>query len=250
MKLVFQNYILFSGNYQMTGLKEVFRLDDTSITVDNVTIKWLGHAGFMIKGAEINVYVDPYVLSTGIIDFEDQADILLITHEHFDHCNPESIRKVRKSYATTLIPENVTLDFKGDARRIRDGDMLRDHLSIKDVNIEVLPAYNIDKQYHPKGIGVGYLIEVGGLRIYHTGDTDFIPEMNDVSADVVLVPIGGTYTMDEYEAADAVASISPKIAIPMHYNYVEGTEGDPEKFKQLVNENNPDVDVVILNFEQ
>lgn len=223
-------------------------MDDTSKKIGDVTITWLGHAGFMIKESDLTVYIDPYVLPD-MINFEEQADILLITHEHFDHCNPESIRKVRKGYATTLIPENITLEFKGDARRIREGDILRDHLSIMGINIEVLPAYNIDKQYHPKGEGVGYLIEIGGVRIYHTGDTDFIPEMKDVSADVVLVPIGGTYTMDETEAADAIAVISPRVAIPMHYNYVEGTEGDPEKFKQLVNEKNPDVDVVILKFE-
>lgn len=224
-------------------------MDDTSTKIGDVTIKWLGHAGFMIKASELTIHIDPYVLPD-MVNFEDQADILLITHEHFDHCNPESIKKVRKSNATTLIPENLTLEFKGDARRIGEGDILHDHLSIKGINIEVLPAYNINKQYHPKGEGVGYLIEIGGVRIYHTGDTDFIPEMKDVSADVVLVPIGGTYTMDETEAADAVAAISPRMAVPMHYNYVEGTEGDPEKFRQLVNEKNPDVDVVILKFER
>jgi len=217
----------------------------SSTTIGNVTINWLEHAGFMIKSEEKTIYIDPYVLPDKV-DFEDMADIILITHEHYDHCNPDAIRKLRKEDTTTLIPESCSLQFRGDARRIRQGDILSGGLAIKDMDIEVVPAYNTNKPNHPKGTGVGYIITVGGIRIYHAGDTDFIPEMKGITADVALLPIGGTYTMDETEAAEAAAAIAPKVVIPMHYNCLKGTEADAEKFKHLVNDKNPDIDVVIL----
>jgi len=217
----------------------------SSTTIGNVTINWLEHAGFMIKCEEKTIYIDPYVLPDKV-DFEDMADIILITHEHYDHCNPDAIRKLRKEDTTTLIPESCSLQFRGDARRIREGDILSGGLAIKDMDIEVVPAYNTNKPNHPKGTGVGYIITVSGVRIYHAGDTDFIPEMKEITADVALLPIGGTYTMDETEAAEAAAAISPKVVIPMHYDCLKGTEADAEKFKQLVNDKNPDIDVVIL----
>lgn len=217
----------------------------SSTTIKNVTIEWLGHASFMIKGEGKIIYIDPYALPDKV-EYDDQADIILITHEHHDHCNPEAIRKVRKSDTTTLIPQNCTLEFRGDARRIIEGDMLTGDLAIKGINIEVVAAYNIDKSYHPEGTGVGYIFEIDDLRIYHAGDTDFIPQMSGLSVDVALLPIGGKYTMDESEAADAASKISPDVVIPMHYNYIDGIEGDAGMFKKLVHDKNPDIEVVIL----
>jgi L-ascorbate metabolism protein UlaG (beta-lactamase superfamily) len=217
----------------------------SSTTIGNVTINWLGHSGFMIKGEGKTIYIDPYVLPDNV-DFEDMADIILITHEHYDHCNPDAIRKLRKEDTTTLIPENCSLKFRGDARRIMEGDVLTGGLAIKDMDIEVVPAYNTNKPNHPRGLGVGYIIKVEGIRIYHAGDSDLIPEMKEIAADVALLPIGGTYTMDESEAAEAAAAIAPKVVIPMHYNYLETTKADAEKFKKLVNDKNPDIEVVIL----
>lgn len=217
-----------------------------SIKIGSVTIKWLGHSGFLLKGDDKKIYIDPYDLSEEP-DFDDKADILLITHEHFDHCSPDDIRKVRRSDSTTLIPENLSLQFKGDARRIAEGDVLADGLEIKGTRIEVVPAYNLDKPYHPRGFGVGYIVELGGIRIYHAGDCDLFPEMKTIRVDVALLPIGGIYTMDEEEAASAAATISPKFVIPMHYGKPEVTDGDPEKFKNLVHAKNPAIDVIILN---
>jgi L-ascorbate metabolism protein UlaG (beta-lactamase superfamily) len=217
-----------------------------SVRIGSVAIEWLGHSGFLLEGDSKKIYIDPYDLGEEPA-FEDKADILLITHEHFDHCSPDDIKKVRRSDSTTLIPENISLQFKGDARRIAEGDVLADGLEIKGTRIEVVPAYNPDKPYHPRGLGVGYIVELGGIRIYHAGDCNFFPEMKNIRADVALLPIGGTYTMDEEEAANAAAAISPKYAIPMHYGKPGITEGDPEKFKALVHSKNPDINVIILD---
>jgi L-ascorbate metabolism protein UlaG (beta-lactamase superfamily) len=211
-----------------------------------VHIDWLGHAGFRLRGDNLVVYIDPYNVG-GYIDYEDQADVLLITHEHFDHCSPQDIQKVRKSTTTTLIPTSCSLQFRGDARRIEAGDVLRDELAIKGLNIEVVAAYNIDKPFHPAGEGVGYVIELEGLRIYHAGDTDLIDEMASIEADIVLLPIGGYYTMDEKEAAEAVSCIKPAYVIPMHYGSVEGTDADTDLFKKLVEKRNKAKVIILEN---
>lgn len=216
-----------------------------SVKIEGVSIQWLGHASFLLEGDDKKIYIDPYQISEEPA-FDAKADILLITHEHFDHCSPEDIRKVRRSDSTTLIPESCSLEFKGDARRVVEGDILADGLEIKGIRIEVVPAYNLDKPYHPRGFGVGYIVELGGLRIYHAGDCDFIPEMESIRADVALLPIGGTYTMDEEEAASAAAAISPSYVIPMHYGS-EVVGGDPEKFKAFVHSKNPDINVIIFD---
>ncbi|MCQ1534650.1 MBL fold metallo-hydrolase [Methanosarcina sp. KYL-1] len=217
-----------------------------SVTINGVNIQWLGHAGFLLEGEGKKIYIDPYRLQAEP-EFDDLADILLITHEHFDHCSPGDIRKVRRSDSTTLVPESCPLEFRGDARRVAEGDVLADGLEIKGVRIEVVPAYNLDKPYHPRGLGVGYIVELEGLRIYHAGDCDFFPEMGKIKADVALLPIGGTYTMDEEEAARAAVAISPKVVIPMHYGNAGGIDADPEKFKTLVHGKNPGIDVIILD---
>lgn len=226
------------------GSTQVYEMN--SITIDGILIKWLGHSGFLLEGDGKKIYIDPFEIGEEPA-FDDKADILLITHEHFDHCSPEDIRKVRRSNSTTLIPESCSLEFRGDARRIAEGDILADGLEIKGTRIEVVPAYNLNKPYHPRGLGVGYIVELGGIRIYHAGDCDFFPEMKNIKADVALLPIGGTYTMNEEEAASAAAVISPKVVIPMHYGNSEGTKGDPEKFKALVHGKNPEINVIILD---
>ncbi|MDI3539024.1 MAG: hypothetical protein PWQ52_147 [Methanolobus sp.] len=216
-----------------------------SVTIDSVTIDWLGHAGFMIKGDDRIIYIDPY-LPAYDVPFEDMGDILLITQEYDEHCHPESIRKVRKSDATTLVPENVSLDFRGDARRVAAGDSLTGELAIKGVGIDVVPAYGGETTPEPENGWVGYILEIGGLRIYHAGDTAVIPEMRNFSVDVALLPIGGRSPMKEEQAAEAAVILSPKVAIPMHYDPGQ-QDTDPDKFSRMVRSGAPKIDVIILD---
>jgi len=191
------------------------------------------------------IYIDPY-LPAEDIPAGDMADILLITQEHNEHCHPESIRKVRKPDATTLVPESVGLEFRGDARRVAAGDSLVGDLRIKGVGIEVVPAAPGEMiNDHGRG-GVGYIIELGGLRIYHAGDTILMQEMKSFSVDVAILPIGKASLMNEEDAAEAAVLLSPRVAIPMHYN-PEAGDADPHKFRELVRAKAPHIDVFILD---
>ncbi len=199
----------------------------------------------MIKGEDKVIYIDPY-LPAEDIPAEDMADILLITQEHNEHCHPESIRKVRKTDATTLIPESVGLEFRGDARRVAAGDSLVGDLSIKGVGIEVVPAAPGETiTDHGKG-GIGYIIELGGLRIYYAGDTILMQEMKFFSVDIAILPIGKASSMNEEDAAEVAVLLSPRVAIPMHYS-PEARDADPQKFRELVRAKAPNTDVFILD---
>ncbi len=203
--------------------------------VDNVTISWLGHASFKIKGNSV-IFVDPYVLN----DDSEKADIILVTHEHYDHCDVGNIEKLKKDDTVIVSPPACKGKVKGNLTTVMPGDSV----SIKGVEIKAVDSYNISKPFHSKNSGVGYVFKVNNLRIYHAGDTDFIPEMKDIEADVALLPIGGTYTMNIKEAAEAAMAIKPRIVIPMHYNYLKETTANPEEFKSLIKD--PDIEVRIL----
>jgi len=200
-------------------------------------VHWLGHAGFMITGRRV-IYIDPYQLG-----FPDVGDIILITHDHPHHCSPADVKWLRKGATVIVAPEACAAKFKGDVRTVKPGDIL----TIKEVTIEVVPAYNLDKQFHPKEAGgVGYIVTTAeGIRVYHAGDTDLIPELDQVEADVALLPIGGEYTMDAVEAAQAANKIKPKVAIPMHWGTTVGSRQDAEKFRDLC-----EVEVKILKPER
>ncbi len=193
--------------------------------IENVEIHWFGHASFEIIAKENKIFIDPYVLPQNF----DKADILLITHDHYDHL--ANVEKVADEHTVIIAPRNCEMKLRGyNFVPITEGEVKE----INGIKIEAVPAYNINKQFHPKGFGVGYIIDVDGFRIYHSGDTDRIPEMKNFKVDLALLPIGGTYTMDEVEAAEAVRDMKPKYVIPMHYNWLEGLEKDPQKFKELV----------------
>ncbi len=211
--------------------------------IGDISIKWLGNAGFMIKGRDMVIYIDPYGISSNVPE-EDKADIIMITHEYFGHCEPESIRKVRKSDCTTLIPENMSLQFRGDARRIMAGDSLTGDLSIKGVDIEVVPAYGPCDDASSRGSGVGYLFIFEGLRIYHAGHTCMVGDPQAISPDIALLPIAGGSVMDERQASDAVELLSPGMVIPMGYD-TDDLSGDPEVFSDMVKDSSPSIEVFI-----
>lgn len=185
-------------------------------------IVWLGHDGFRINASK-TVYIDPYQIPDG-----PAADVILITHEHFDHCSPEDVAKIQKSGSVIVTEKDSGAKLSGDVRIVEVGDTL----AIDDVTVEAVPAYNTNKDFHPKSKGwLGFIVEVDGVRVYHAGDTDFIPEMKDFSVDIALLPVSGTYVMTADEAVEAALAINPKIAIPMHYGAIVGGEQDAESFK-------------------
>ena len=183
-------------------------------------ITWLGHAGFMLEGVE-RVYIDPYQIKTGL----PPADIVLVTHSHFDHFSQNDIKRILGDSTVIVAPSDCKMS--GNVRNVKPGDTIE----IGGVKIEAVPAYNIGKRFHPKESGwVGYVVEMDGVRVYHAGDTDLIPEMKSINADVALLPIGGTYTMNVSEAIEAAKTIKPKLAIPMHFGSIVGSTSDAINF--------------------
>jgi len=189
----------------------------------DVKIKWLGHAAFQIK-KELIIYIDPYE-----IEETEPADLVLITHDHYDHCSPDDIVKIQKEDTIIVAPAAAAKKITGNTKIIKPGEKL----NLKGILIQAVPAYNINKKFHPKSAGhVGFVITINGIKIYHAGDTDLIPEMEVIAADVALLPVSGTYVMSAHEAAEATKKIQPKIAIPMHYGSLVGTEKDAQEFSE------------------
>jgi L-ascorbate metabolism protein UlaG (beta-lactamase superfamily) len=188
-----------------------------------MNLEWLGHAGFRITD-DVVVYVDPYSISGGAA-----ADVVFVTHSHFDHCSADDIDRVRKDDTVVVCPADCGVP--GEIRTVSPGD----EFEIKGVGVKVVPAYNVDKSFHPRSDNsVGYVLTIGGKRIYHAGDTDLIPEMSDIECDIALLPVSGTYVMTAREAADAASRIGAALAVPMHYGAgVVGSEEDARTFERL-----------------
>ena len=192
-------------------------------------IFWLGHDSFRLKGEKV-VYIDPWKLAAGA----EKADVILVTHDHHDHFSPDDIAKLSQADTVVVAPAAVAAKLGGKTIVAKPGD----RLSAAGVAIEVVPAYNPNKKFHPKSAGyVGYIVTLNGKRIYHAGDTDLIPEMTQIKVDIALLPVSGTYVMTPVEAAEAANTIKPALAIPMHYGDADvvGTRRDAEEFKRLAN---------------
>lgn len=189
-------------------------------------LTWLGNSSYRIETSGKVIYIDPYNVS-GI-----SADIILTTHEHYDHCDVPTIRQLSKE-STIILGSPGAVSKTGKGRAMRQGDTF----SVGEVSFEATAAYNGDKSFHPRGLGVGFIIDMEGKRLYHAGDTDFIMEMKSLKdVTCALLPVGGTYTMGADEAVEAVKSFNPVYAIPMHYGPVAGSVKDALRFKRLVEE--------------
>jgi L-ascorbate metabolism protein UlaG (beta-lactamase superfamily) len=195
-------------------------------------VQWLGHAGFRLRGGGKTIYVDPYRAPPG-----PPADYVLITHDHFDHFSPEDLKRVAGRRTQIIAPATVTEQMRGLTHTVAPGDSLE----LDGLYVTAVAAYNTNKlnsegqPFHPREAGwVGYVLNFGGHRLYHSGDTDVIPDMDRAAGvDVALLPVSGTYVMNAVEAAEAARRIQPEIAIPMHWGTVIGSREDAEQFAKL-----------------
>jgi len=194
-----------------------------------IYVKWLGHSSFQIRTVGRIIYIDLKKYGK-VVETSEKADIILVTHNHGDHCSPPKIQSLRKKDTIVIAPKNCAKRIGGTVKSIKPGEKI----TLNSIEIEAVEAYNIKrfkpsgKPWHPKGYGVGYLIKTEGKTIYHAGDTDFIPEMRRLkNIDLALLPTGDKYTMDNTEAAEAATAIKPKTAMAMH-----NWETDREPFKK------------------
>lgn len=198
-------------------------------------ISWLGHDGFRIESG-IMTYFDPYQIKTDV-----KADLILITHDHFDHCSPEDIEKIKGPDTVIITEKDSAKKLAGDIRIMEPGDKL----TVKNISIEAVRAYNTDKAFHPrKNNWLGFIVTIDGCRVYHAGDTDIIPEMSDIDVDIALLPVSGTYVMTAAQAVEAAKIIKPGLAIPMHFGSIVGNDDDARYFKEKLEGM---VDVLLLN---
>ena len=190
-----------------------------------LSLEWLGHASFRISHEDTVVYIDPWKLK----DSPHDADFVLVSHSHHDHYSHDDVNNV-SGPDTKLIASNDVII------KERNGQAIMPGLTIESagIRIQAVPAYNPAKQFHPKiNQWVGFIVEIGGKRIYYAGDTDLTNEMKALSdIDVALLPVGGTYTMNADEAAEAAGHIKPKLAVPYHWGDIVGGESDAESFAQ------------------
>ncbi len=204
-----------------------------------LAIKWIGHSGFEISVDGRIIYTDPHEGK-----YVDKADLVLITHSHYDHCDASQVERLLRPETVIIAPPDCASKFKGRIQSLKAGE----ETAVDRIRIRALDAYNTKRfrspgvPFHPKGFGVGYLLMVAGKTIYHAGDTDFIPEMKVIGhVDVALLPSGGTYTMDNEEAAEAALAISPSVVIPMHR-----WDSNPEYFRKIVQARNSKIRVILL----
>lgn len=203
---------------------------------NNLSINWLGHAGFKIVYQNTYIYIDPFQISEN----NEKANIILITHAHYDHCSIEDIKKIIQPSTIIVCGSDV------QSKLGKVGNNIKSRIiepgkkeTINEAIINAIPAYNLGKPFHPQDNSwMGYIIEINGAKIYHSGDTDLIPEMKTVQTDIALLPVGGTYTMTAQQAVEAASIIKPKLAIPMHYGSIIGSKADAERFVKECNEKN------------
>jgi L-ascorbate metabolism protein UlaG (beta-lactamase superfamily) len=197
------------------------------------SLAWLGHSGFRLRVGRAFVYIDPYRVPEG----SPPADLILVTHGHYDHFSLQDVERLSTGRTWFVGPATVAERVSGQVRSIAPGEMLEDEL-IRGLHVAAVAAYNTSKRdgegnlFHPRDAGwVGYDLNVRGERLYHSGDTDVIPEMDSVSGvDVALLPVSGIYVMTAQEAAEAARRIGPRVAVPMHWGEHIGSRTDATEF--------------------
>lgn len=191
------------------------------------SIKWLGHASFKIKKDKV-IYIDPWKIKD-----TEPADIILISHSHFDHLSVDDVKKIQIDKTIIVTTKDCAKQLSGNVKILIPDDKI----DVNDISIESVPAYNTDKDFHPKSNQwLGFVININDTRIYYAGDTDFTNEMKNLKdIDIALLPVGGTYTLTASEAATAANTFKPKIAIPYHYGDIVGSQADAETFKNQFN---------------
>ena len=205
--------------------------------INNIKFHWMGHDGFKIITNDNNViYIDPYKLSQANQKKND-AELVFISHNHFDHLSVEDLRHIINDKTTIIAALECSdkLNQEGfkNITNVEPGQTIQE----KNINIEIVPAYNMNKNFHPReDKKVGFIINCNNMRIYHAGDTDKISEMAKYNPDIALVPVSGVYVMTAEEAADCVNNLlkPTTMAIPMHYGSIVGNIDDALKFKKLV----------------
>lgn len=204
-------------------------------------LHWLGHASFRFQGSKI-LYFDPWKLTKAV----KEAGIILISHEHFDHFSIDDIKLISSKDTVIITSKSVAKDLEGKGVVCKEIKSLSpgDNIEVSGVKIRAVASYNTNKNFHTKeSKKLGFIAAIDGIRIYHAGDTDLIPEMEDYTSDIALLPVSGTYVMTAEEAAQAALRIKPKIAVPMHYGDIVGTDADARKFKDLLKDK---IDVILL----
>ncbi len=208
-------------------------------------IHWLGHDSFRIEAEGLVIYIDPYRLPVGD---PPKADLILITHHHGDHCSPEDVARIQASETVIVTVADAASKLTGEVIKVKPNETIQ----VKGITVQAVPAYNTNKfrspgnLFHPPHMNlVGFVVTLEGLRVYHAGDSDHIPEMAQTHADIALLPVSGIYVMTAEEAAQAATDIRPQIAIPMHVGADIGSPDMAETFKSLCS-----TPVVVLPLER
>ncbi len=189
-------------------------------------LHWLGHASFRLDRPQM-IYLDPWRLPPG----SPMADLILISHDHFDHCSPQDVARIRREGTTVIANTAAAKKLDPPVEVLQAGDLK----VVGPVTITAVPAYNVGTRFHTRDAGgLGFVLTLEGERLYFAGDTDLTPEMKAIQCDVALLPVSGTYVMDAEQAAEAARALSPRVAVPMHYGAgVVGSVEDAERFRSL-----------------